>query len=166
MKALHSITYIAVVSVLISCNSPEKKVEKSIEIIKTEATSVDGESKTIASIGIEGMTCAVGCAKRIEKKLNAMEGVSIAAVLFEDKMAQIEFDDAKISEEDMIQLIEELGDYKVTKVEIEKTVVKSSGADEANDKKEIKKETTAERVSHRSISFPNIFDALTRLYRI
>ncbi|MBL4625062.1 MAG: hypothetical protein JKY42_07980 [Flavobacteriales bacterium] len=66
----------------------------------------------------------------------------------------------------MIELIEELGDYKVNKVEIEKTAVKSSGGDEANDKKEIKKETTTKSVAHRTISFPNIFDVLTRLYRI
>ena len=51
-------------------------------------------------------------------------------------------------------------------MDIEKVVVKSSGGDEANNKKETKKESSAKSVVHRTISFPNIFDVLTRLYRI
>lgn len=166
MKTLSTLFSVLVLVVVISCNSPEKEVEKSIEIIKTEKITPGSVGKTIASIGIEGMTCAVGCAKKIENKLKATTGVTSASVVFEDKVAKIEFDDAQISEEDLIKLIEEQGDYKVNKVEIEKTVVKSSGADEANNKKETKKEVTAKSVVHRTISFPNIFDVLTRLYRI
>ena len=39
-----------------------------------------------AEFGIEGMTCAMGCAKTIEKKMAKMDGVKSAKVDFEKEM--------------------------------------------------------------------------------
>ena len=166
MKAIISLFFLTVLIVMFGCGSSETEIERAIELIKTEKIISGDIAKSVANIGIDGMTCSVGCAKRIEVNLAKLEGIKSASVVFEDKVAKVEFDDSKISEENMIEIIEELGDYKVNTVEIEKTVVKPSGGDEANKKKEIKKEASAKSVAHRTISFPNIFDVLTRLYRI
>ena len=47
-----------------------------------------------AEFNIEGMTCAIGCAKTIEKKLATMKGVKSAKVDFEKKLAQVEYDES------------------------------------------------------------------------
>lgn len=166
MKAFTSLFCSTVLIVMFGCGASETEIERAIEVTKTEKIVSGDIAKSVANIGIEGMTCSVGCAKRIEMKLGKLEGIESASVVFEDKVAKVEFDDSKISEEDMIKIIEELGDYKVNSVNIEKTVAKSSGGDEANNKNEIKKEASTKSVAHRTISFPNIFDVLTRLYRI
>ena len=49
----------------------------------------------VASLAIDGMTCAMGCAKTIENKLKSMEGVISAEVDFEKTVASIEFDQSK-----------------------------------------------------------------------
>ena len=68
-----------------------------------------------ASFEIEGMSCAVGCAKVIEGKLAKLNGVKSATVDFESKKATVEFDNAKQSIESIEQTVEKIGDglYKV-----------------------------------------------------
>ena len=166
MKVFTTLFFSAVFIFMLGCGSSETDIEKAIEVIKTEKIVSGDVAKSIANIGIDGMTCSVGCARRIEKNLGSVEGIESVSIVFEDKLAKVEFDDSKISDVDMIKIIEDLGDYKVKTVDIEKVVVKSSGGDEANNKKETKKESSAKSVVHGTISFPNIFDVLTRLYRI
>ncbi|HUH28286.1 heavy metal-associated domain-containing protein [Gelidibacter sp.] len=50
-----------------------------------------------AEFGIEGMTCAMGCAKMIEKKIAKMDGVKSATVDFDTRLAMVEYDNAKVS---------------------------------------------------------------------
>lgn len=57
---------------------------------------------------IEGMHCT-GCSSRLEKVLNNIEGVEKAKVSFEGKEATINYDDEKISEEQIRSEIEEAG---------------------------------------------------------
>lgn len=112
---------------LFSCNnSPERIAEKEITINKKETVSQDSISKTIASIGIEGMTCQAGCAREIQNKVSKLTGVVLCEVSFENKIATVEFDDSKISEKDMISAIQKIhgGQYNVTNVEVEKFIVK------------------------------------------
>ena len=165
MKRLFNAVIVVLVTFLISCTDSESVKSDAVQITSTEKVSVDGKAKTVANIQIDGMTCAVGCAKRIEKKLNATTGVVSASVIFDDKLAEVEFDDNEISEQEMIELIQRLGDYAVTKVEVEKTVVKAT-SEEAEVRTPRNEESPIKNVTHRNISFPNIFDALTRLYRI
>lgn len=68
-----------------------------------------------ASFEIEGMSCAVGCAKVIEGKLAKLNGVKSATVDFETKKATVEFDNAQQSIESIEQTVEKIGDglYKV-----------------------------------------------------
>ena len=43
------------------------------------------------------MTCAIGCAKSIEKKIAKMEGVKSATVDFDRKLAMVEYNEAKVN---------------------------------------------------------------------
>ena len=51
-------------------------------------------SYTKSEFNIEGMTCAMGCAKTIENKLAHTNGVKSVTVDFEKTLATIEFDPA------------------------------------------------------------------------
>lgn len=81
------------------------------------------EKKEIAAIShpetatftIEGMTCAMGCAKTIEEKLSAMDGVQKAEVNFEAKTATINFDRDKLQSADLKKAIESCADGKTYK---------------------------------------------------
>ena len=57
---------------------------------------------------VEGMHCG-NCAKSLTTVLKNTEGVVAADVVFESKEARIRFDETRISKEDLIALVEELG---------------------------------------------------------
>ena len=116
----------------------------------TEATPAT-ENKTTAAIGkietasftIEGMSCAVMCASKIEKELSNAEGVQKAKVDFEKKMATVEFDAGKTTPEKLVETVEAVngGDsYRVSNVK--------SSADQAmlffKEKKKTRKQRKAE----------------------
>lgn len=89
---------------------------------QAETASVAAKPET-ASFKIDGMVCAVGCAKTIEKKLASLEGVTKASVDYDKKEATIEFDAAKQTPEQLVKTVEKVGDGKTYKV----SDVKSSG---------------------------------------
>ena len=101
---------------LVSCKQENKEVVA--EEVKKEAVSeADLAKMQTASFTIEGMTCAMGCAKTIENKLAAQEGVGQAVVDFDTKIATVKFDAEKQSLESLTKTIEAVagGDsYKVT----------------------------------------------------
>tara|TARA_B100001093_G_C26460524_1_gene856229 strand:+ start:261 stop:635 length:375 start_codon:yes stop_codon:yes gene_type:complete len=101
---------------IVGCNSksPEKKtVSHNNEITET----ISDKNLSNISFPVEGMTCEVGCAARIEKKVAAMEGVASTKVDFEAKTAYVSFDSITISFDDLKTTIESLGDnYKVGEV--------------------------------------------------
>lgn len=71
------------------------------------------------SFNVEGMTCAMGCAKTIEKELTSLEGVQKATVDFDNKTATIEFDANVQSPKSLAEVIEATGDgetYKVSNI--------------------------------------------------
>lgn len=78
------------------------------------------------SLTIDGMTCAAGCAKTIEKIVGELAGVSESKVNFDEKTATFKFDETITSEEDILKAITSINDgqYKVNNVEvkIKKTV--------------------------------------------
>ena len=76
-----------------------------------------------ASFNIEGMTCAIGCAKTIEKELSETKGVQKATVDFDKKEATVSFDSTKQTPKTLVKLVEATGDGKTYKV----SKVKSSG---------------------------------------
>lgn len=64
------------------------------------------------TLDITGMHCA-SCATLITKKLEKEPGVSYANVNLTTEKASVDFDEAKTSEDKIINAIESLGDYKV-----------------------------------------------------
>lgn len=72
------------------------------------------------NITIEGMTCAEGCAKTIEKTVADLGGVTYSSVNFEEKTATFKFDETKTTEKDILAAIAALneGQYKVGNVEV------------------------------------------------
>jgi len=125
MKTLKLVLGIALFSVVLwSCkNEPETKT---VEVEETKAVNEIDENATIAmaEFKIEGMTCAIGCAKTIEKKLSKMEGVKSASVDFEKEMAMVEYDEAKVNTDAIEKTVTGASDqYKVSDM---KTVESSS----------------------------------------
>ena len=101
--------------------------KSSKEEAKTEETAVEGKIKT-AHINIEGMTCAIGCAKTIEAKLAQVEGIKTAKVDFEKKLGTFTYDDKKACEITISKKINSLLDgktYKATPVSKTECVKKS-----------------------------------------
>ena len=92
----------------------------------TEATKTDSKpevAKEIAAVNldstrfhIEGMTCAVGCAKTIETKLNETPGVQKAVVDFDKKEALISFDKTQQTKTSLVKLVESCADGTTYKV--------------------------------------------------
>jgi mercuric ion binding protein len=81
-----------------------------------QKTPVDPAKLETASFTIEGMTCAIGCAKTIEKELAETEGVQKASVDFDKKMATVEFDMTKQTPETLTKIVEATADGKTYKV--------------------------------------------------
>lgn len=95
--------------------------KKEIEQTDSAATTEVKKEKTVAeakkaTMKIDGMTCAVGCAKTIENKLAGLDGVQKAAVDFDAKTATIDYDGAVQSLESLSKTIEGVADGKTYKV--------------------------------------------------
>ena len=117
MKNLKNIGFTLLMMLsLASCKQENKEV--TVEETKKEVVSeADLAKMQTASFTIERMTCAMGCAKTIENKLAAQDGVGQAVVDFDTKIATVKFDAEKQSLESLTKTIEGVagGDsYKVT----------------------------------------------------
>ena len=74
-----------------------------------------------ARFSVEGMTCAVGCAKTIQEDLTQLEGVQKATVDFETKIATVTFDKSVQNPEKLTTVVEAAADgktYKVTNMKL------------------------------------------------
>ncbi|MFV8332797.1 heavy-metal-associated domain-containing protein [Flavobacterium sp. GSP14] len=74
-----------------------------------------------ARFSVEGMTCAVGCAKTIQEDLTQLEGVQKATVDFETKIATVTFDKTVQNPEKLTTVVEAAADgktYKVTNMKL------------------------------------------------
>lgn len=107
-----SIKYIVIVCLTIgtfySCGTSSEKDKNE------KNTSLPVKLETI-SLGIEGMTCEIGCAKTIESKISKIEGVTKSKVSFETKEGVFTYDANKISGKDIAETIDQLLDGKTYK---------------------------------------------------
>ncbi|WDF60286.1 heavy metal-associated domain-containing protein [Flavobacterium sp. KACC 22758] len=103
--------------VFISCKKEDKNLAniKPLETTK-EQKAIAAENVQTASFKIEGMTCAMGCAKTIEKELSNLDGVEKAAVDFDKKTATVTFDKTVQNQESLTKIVQETGDGKTYKV--------------------------------------------------
>ena len=83
---------------LASCKNEAKPEVKTVETETAIVKELDPNAKYAkAEFTIDGMTCEIGCAKTIEKKISKMEGVKSATVNFERKLAMVEYNEAKVT---------------------------------------------------------------------
>jgi copper chaperone CopZ len=103
-------------TLLFSCkDTASKPITGSDETNTKKEVAVAAKPET-ASFKIDGMTCAMGCAKTIESKLSKMNGVQKATVDFDKKQATVEFDAALITPEKLTKTVESTGDGETYKV--------------------------------------------------
>ena len=129
MKELKFILTLSIVlSIATSCKNNSKAEVKIIEngttqIIETSNVIAgnfeDIENYAAAEFTIKGMTCAMGCAKTIEKKLAKTDGILSAKVDFENELASVEFDADKIDKNALNKIVTGVSDtYSVHDMKI------------------------------------------------
>ncbi|WP_179375349.1 cation transporter [Winogradskyella wichelsiae] len=119
MKTLRITSLVAIMAfVFTSCKNETQPEVKTVEVAvaKKDAAKTLDPNATYAKVefGIEGMTCAMGCAKTIEKKMAKMDGVKSAKVDFDTRLAMVEYDEAKVTPQSLEEAVGKVADiYKV-----------------------------------------------------
>jgi len=161
-KYFLQIGLVAVITLAISsCSNEPKQVEISTE--KIEKTELLAENKKSVDMKVEGMVCAMGCAKYIEDKVAEVEGVVLSEVNFEEGIAHFEFDQSTVSSEEIESFINNIhdGQYKAKIAEtseVEEVEEKVESAEEED-------ETVASVRENIDISFPELFTYFLRRLR-
>ncbi|PLB20578.1 heavy-metal-associated domain-containing protein [Mariniflexile rhizosphaerae] len=122
MKSIKNIMMVGAMALFVmSCKNEAKPEVKTVEVANETSKMADPNATYAkAEFTIDGMTCAIGCAKTIEKKIAKMDGVKSATVDFDKKLAMVEYNVAK-----------------VTPVLLEETVTKVSDAYEVSGMKTV-----------------------------
>ena len=108
--------FLGIILMLTSCQEKVEKKDTEVKSTKKNELVAVADLKKV-SLNIKGMTCEIGCARTIQSKLSKTEGVKSAKVNFEEKNGIVEYDANKISEKQIIAVVEQIagGDlYKVT----------------------------------------------------
>ena len=122
MKTLKNILSTVVLAiVIVACKNTNEPEVKTIEVgvSEKEVASTLDPNATYAKVefNITGMTCAMGCAKTIEKKMAKMDGVKMAKVDFEKELAMVEFDEAKVTPNSLKEAVAKVSDiYEVQEI--------------------------------------------------
>lgn len=121
MNFTKSIAIVALSGLLfVSCK--DNKAEEKTETASTETTApkvkkeIAAANLQTASFKIEGMTCAIGCAKTIQEELTALDGVQEAKVDFDKKLATVTFDKTVQTPKSLTKVVQATGDGKTYKV--------------------------------------------------
>lgn len=86
----------------------------SVFLVFTSCSETTAQSKEVTQeatalgkmqMNIQGMTCAMGCARAIEVELKNIEGVSDALVDFSSATASVSFDSAATSEASLVDFV-------------------------------------------------------------
>ncbi len=114
MKTFKNLLVVAIVAITVmACKNEAKPEVKSVE---TESAAIASNeldpnaNYAKAEFSIDGMTCAIGCAKTIEKKMAKMEGVKSAEVDFDRALAMVEYDEAKVTTMSLEETVKKSGD--------------------------------------------------------
>jgi len=145
MKTLRNILALTMlVAFVIACKNDAKPEVKTVETETTEVKELNPDATYAkAEFTVEGMTCAIGCAATIEKKIAKMEGVKSAKVDFDKKLAMVEYDVEKVNPDLLVDTVKKTGEtYSVTDMktveefEADKNSTDDKKADQAKAKKE------------------------------
>ncbi|MGC1204458.1 MAG: heavy metal-associated domain-containing protein [Flavobacteriaceae bacterium] len=112
MKNILSLFLIA--TLIFSCKNEVKPEIKTVEV--NTVKELDPNATYVkAEFTIDGMTCAIGCAATIEKKIAKMEGVKSSVVDFDRRLAMVEYDEAKVTPTLLTETVTKVADvYKVS----------------------------------------------------
>jgi len=117
MNAIKNIVMVCLMALFVmNCKNDVKPEVKTVETATKVLTKIDPNATYAkAEFKIDGMTCAVGCAATIEKKMAKMDGVKSAKVDFDKKLAMVEYDIAKVSPTNLVETVTKVGDaYSVS----------------------------------------------------
>ncbi|WP_428743564.1 cation transporter [Tenacibaculum sp.] len=111
MKFLKIFFVAAFVSLaMVACKNEAKKEEAP----KTEEVAANVQE---ASFAISGMTCEIGCARKIASDLNKKEGVLEANVIFNDSIANVKFDANKTNKAELMAFVDGINEaYKTSEI--------------------------------------------------
>lgn len=145
MKTLKNI--IVVVLLAVSFMACKNETAPEVVTVDNDTTEITNEldpnaSYAKAEFTIEGMTCAMGCAKTIEKKMAKLEGVKSAKVDFDSRIAMVEYDEAKVTPTTLEEVVKKAGDVYSVK---DMKTVDSFNADKKACDKDCKKACCAEK---------------------
>ena len=119
---MNSIKYLLIIIILtalvFSCKDRTQTEVVTIEVEsdKENIAELDPNATYMkAEFTIDGMTCEIGCARTIQKKLTKMEGVKSATVDFDRKLAMVEYNEAKVTPTSLEETVTKVADiYKVS----------------------------------------------------
>jgi len=153
MKSIYKLMFVSVVSfsllTISSCSNTSSNEVK---------TTISAENIVTVDYAVDGMVCAMGCAKTIQDEVASMNGVSGCKVNFEGGKAHIEYDKTQLSEDDIIAKIEGVAkdQYKVSEWVEENSENDNNESEESGSSEE---EVIGE-VSISSFEIPNLFTLL------
>lgn len=124
MKTFKNIVFVSLV--VLAMSSCKNETQPELKTVEVEVAKMDmaqnldpNASYAKVEFNIEGMTCAMGCAKTIEKKMAKMEGVKMAKVDFDKRLAMVEYDEAKVSPASLEETVAKVSDvYKVQDMKV------------------------------------------------
>ncbi|GFE02893.1 hypothetical protein KUL156_54850 [Alteromonas sp. KUL156] len=115
MKIQKILFALVIVSFLaVGCKNEAKKEE----VTQEQKTEIAANAKEL-SLSISGMTCEIGCARKIASDLSKKEGVIEANVVFNDSIATIKYDANKTNKTNLIAFVEGIGSgdmYKASEI--------------------------------------------------
>jgi Cu+-exporting ATPase len=117
MKTIkHILTLVLLVSFVLSCKNEKKPEIKTVEVEANTVKELDPNATYAkAEFTIDGMTCAMGCAAQIQKKIAKMDGVKSATVDFDKKLAMVEYNNAKVTPVNLEEAVAKVSEtYKVS----------------------------------------------------
>lgn len=125
LKLFITVSFITLLVISCKNETPQEIIVDTVEAAPVNKEIASNATIAKAEFTIEGMTCAMGCAKTIEKKLSAMEGVKSAVVDFDKKIAMVEYDEASVTPMALEETVKKTGDtYSVNDMKTVETFTK------------------------------------------
>jgi Cu+-exporting ATPase len=116
----NSFSFFIILSIVFLLGCQNKLVPKVIEVPISQESPKKIEAlgeKAYAKLSIEGMTCAIGCAVTIEKKLQRTSGIVSAKVDFESNTGWVTYDATMLNLDGISSVVKSTGtSYSVSKI--------------------------------------------------
>ena len=116
----NSFSFFIILSIVFLWGCQNKLVPKVIEVPISQESPKKIEAlgeKAYAKLSIEGMTCAIGCAVTIEKKLQRTSGIISAKVDFETNTGWVTYDATMLNLDKISSVVKSTGaSYSVSKI--------------------------------------------------